>query len=235
MAGCTLGNGPIRYASGSISAGATTSLLSTFTEVSNAVPAKGDKMYPAFIGVDLLFTVEGGTYTGLYYINRNTAVGADAWSYSFINGSIPLSYLLSYQNWPADNKFLPIVDVAAPDDHAVQITFGSTIVYDLSLAGSSGVYDPFGAVADLCANGPGSAGAFDAGAVNTSWIINIYVQNKGQTQSSVASISVTDFHTGTSLLNTGLALESGNAVPWENSTNYEHDYWRVPQINITFE
>ena len=235
MAGCSIPTGgSIRYASGSISAGETTSLLSTFTEISNAVPASGNRMYPVWspANANLYFTIDSGSYAGNYYINRNNTYGVDAWSEAQVNsGRMRLNLLRGYQHWPADNYVNLILSNKTADIHNITINFNATTIFNQDLAASQGSdYNSNGII--LCANAPGNS-AFDVGTVSTDWTVDYTVENKDAINTSNVTVTVTDHHTSESLHTSNFSLSSGTV--WSFNDGYSHRYWQVPKIDILID
>ena len=238
MAGSSIyTTGPISYATGSISAGETTSLLSTFTEVSNAALVNGNKMYPLKLDYvtinDLYYTVEAGSYAGNYYINRNNIYGASAWSNALVNsGQVRLDLLQGYQHWPADNYIYPLISNKSADDHDVLIQFDSTNVYQQSLgANSANDYDPGNII--LCASSPDNYTAFDPGGPNAGWTISYTITNTSQNNGSTVTVDITDYHVGDPLYYASFNLNSGTV--WSFNDGYGHFFWKVPKITITMD
>lgn len=236
MAGSTISlTGPISYASGSISASVSTSLLSSFTEVSNATLASGNKMYPSEINYttinDLYYTVESGSYAGIYYINRNDPAGVNAFNEALISGlgTVYFDQFRGYRHWPDDNQFAPSINVFSAEDHTITIKYGGQIILDVYLNGSSGTYDPFAGFPDFCGNGPNSAGKFDAGAVSTGWDLYINVTNVTQNANSSVEFNVYDYHyAGNYIVYSNADINSGTS--WMAEITQPLNYWVVPAI-----
>lgn len=222
-------SGPIRYANDVIDTLETTSLLSVFTEVSEATLTTGDAMYPAFGSGDLYFVVTNGSYAGGYYINRNDLIGEAAWSNTNASGSVSLDTLHGYQHWVPDNRILVIVDNQSADTHQVAIYYDATRIYNASIGTS--YYNPFSGVRDLCANAPGG-NPIDIGAVNTGWTIYFTITNTDQVNTSEVTIDMDDYHTPLATpYSKGGSINSGTSWVFNESSAW--DYWRVPNILIS--
>jgi hypothetical protein len=231
MAGSTISlTGPISYASGSISAGETTSLLSTFTEVSNAVPVAGNKMYPVYLNDQLYYSIDSGSYAGNYYINRHDSYGLSAWTNRSTGGGIRLNQLRGYRHWPADNYVYPRIRNFSSDDHDVLIQFNAIKVFQLSLGAiSANDYDPGDIVP--CSAVPDQYNAFESSGVNDGWSVTYTVTNTTQTYGSSVTVDVIDWHTTEALHSNFFDLNAGTV--WSFEDGYSNFYWKVPAIAIT--
>ena len=231
MAGTAISlTGSISYASGSAADGTLKSLLTAFTEVTNAVPAAGNKMYPVYFNDQLYYSIDSGSYAGNYYINRHDSYGLNAWSNRSTGGSISLNQLRGYCHWPTDNYVFPRIRNFSFDDFDVLIQFNAIKVFQLSLgAMSANDYDPGDIV--LCSTVPDQYNAFAASGVSDGWSVTYSVTNTTQAYGTAVDVYVIDWHTDEVLHSNYFDLNAGTV--WSFEDGYSNFYWKVPAIAIT--
>jgi hypothetical protein len=242
MSGVMLYSSPntIQYAFDAISGGYTKSLLSAFTEVSGATLAAGDRMHPKVSyplgSSEPTYIVNAGTYTGVYYVNRNHVQGENYYNYWLSTNEFNIDQFHDYQHWPPDQRLALDVRNVTPwiYDFSIKIT-GYGGLCDLN------AYSPadYNFAFDYYTNLPNSSGAFDPGAVNTGWTLIITVGcNSGNPPGAAImwDIDCRDYHTGDQIY-TSYGPTIGTGTPgspfgYTQVINIYVDYWRCPTFRM---
>ena len=240
MSGVMLYSSPttIQYAFSSISSGYTKSLLSAFTEVSGATLTAGDRMYPKvsypLVSGEPTYFVNS-TYTGVYYVNRNHVQGENYYNYWLSTNEFNIDRFHDYQHWPPDQRLALDVNNVTPWIYDFYIKTPA-LICDLNAYSPGNYNTPL----DYYANLPNSSGAFDPGAVNAGWTLNITVGcNFTNPPATVINwdIDCRDYHTGDQIYTSGGPTigtgTPGSPFGYTQVININVDYWRCPSFRIT--
>lgn len=233
------GSGIIQYANGTFSGGTTPSLLTIFTDTSGATLSNGDIMQPRNITNNVPgFRVNNGSYAGDYYINQNDPTGYTA---AYVARISPRDYILNYFHnyihYPTDQMMVfSGFNNSSPWGADIQLQVGGNDIMK-ALGIGMGSYDPTGNGnnLDYYANFPGSAGAYQAGSVNTDWTVDITVGIDGASPPGAMQmwdINVYDAFGTVTLLSTG-PFNLDISGPTTYNTSFTCNYWSAMNFQIT--
>lgn len=216
----------ITYGGANVVSGKSRGILTILTQIPSAIPSFGDKMFWDGGGPDYGFIVNSGTYAGGYPVNRNNTIGENIWRTAAINsGLMRMVDWYDYQHWINDQRFGITITNNSSDDHYIQLkvlAMGGISPVTYTSNAMSGIFDPFSGGIDYYANGPGSTGAWDPGAVNTGWTMQITVINVTQNMPSILNVDVSDYHTRNSIYNSNGPLFPPNTWTLQDTWNQRY-------------